>query len=57
MAPRMNIRRRPKRSPNRPPSTSNPANVSRLALRTHWASVVPTPDCFSMDGTARGTAV
>ncbi len=35
----------------------SPDSASRLALRTHWATWVPTPNCFSMAGRASGTAV
>lgn len=41
--PSRNTRRRPIRSPSRPPKTSRPASGSRLALRTHCTNWDPTP--------------
>ena len=31
--------------------------MRRLAFSTHWATSVPMPNCFMIDGRARGTAV
>src|SRR5262249_8485396 len=53
----MKIRRRPTRSPSRPPSTSNPANGSRLHVSTHCTAAEPTPRLDMTSGRASGTAV
>jgi len=36
---------------------SRPDRASRLAFSTHSATLVPTPNCFWIDGNASGTAV
>ena len=56
-APVMNTRRRPSRSPSRPPKISNPANGSKLAVNTHWTRFELTWRSWAMSGRVSGTAV
>ena len=45
-SPMMNIRRRPSRSPARPPSSSRPPRVSAYALMTHSRPLPEKPSAF-----------
>ncbi len=53
----MNIRRRPKRSPARPPSKSRPPNASAYPLTTHSRSVASKFSARWIDGSATFTIV
>jgi hypothetical protein len=50
--PIMNMRRRPSRSAERPPSSRRPPKVSAYALITHWSPCAEKPRSFSIDGSA-----
>ena len=50
-------RRRPKRSPSDPPSSSRPARVSAYALTVHWSPLSPASRSSPMVGSATLTTV
>jgi hypothetical protein len=54
-SPAMNTRRRPSRSPERPPSSRKPPNVSAYALTTHSRPDVEKWRLFWIDGSATFT--
>ena len=56
-SPAVNIRRRPNRSPARPPSSSRPPNVSAYALITHSRPLPEKPSAAWMCGRATLTTV
>ena len=53
----MKIRRRPSRSPDRPPSSSSPPNASVYAFTTHSRFESEKPSAFWMCGSATFTMV
>src|SRR6185369_15889946 len=55
--PKMKIRRRPSRSPDRPPSRSSPPNASAYALTTHSRLLPEKPSAVWMCGSATLTMV
>ena len=50
--PIMNMRRRPSRSPARPPSSRKPPNAIVYAVMTHWRSFSATFSAVLIDGSA-----
>ena len=50
--PIMNMRRRPRRSPVRPPSSRKPPNAIVYAVMTHWRSFSATVSAVLIDGSA-----
>ena len=57
VTPKMNIRRRPKMSPRRPPVTSSTANVSVYALTVHSSAASEACRSRWIDGSATFTTV
>jgi hypothetical protein len=55
IVPAISTRRRPSRSPARPPSSSSPPKLSRYALSTHCTPSAENPRSRSIDGTPRIT--